>query len=268
MTPEGDAAARLLAESRNSVHDLVRDEMQALMGNSRLSASDRQRLQTHFDAIRDTEVGMGNMGNELVCSAEGLELDALEALASYKYNTSGEFLENIVRLHMSLVAMAFACNYNRTATLQWGDGLDHTVYQVASNAELQWPFSYLSHGVQSDGSRGDNETAFQAHAEIDALRLKTLAAGLDHFEARGLADHSFVLWVNWGADNSHSFKNVPHIIYGNGGGYLKQGGYVDAGNVANNQILNALISAAIQDTGSTVEDFGAGTPGQLAVVLA
>jgi hypothetical protein len=74
--------------------------------------------------------------------------------------------------------------------------------------------------------------------------------------------------MNYGADYSHSFKNVPHIVYGSGGKYLKQGSYVDAGNVVNNQLLNALISAAIQDTGTTMEDFGEGTPGQLAVVRA
>jgi len=269
-TPEGEAAARLLAESRNSVHDLVREELTALMGNRRLSATDKQRLQQHFDAIRDAEVEMGGMGNEHQerCSAEGLELDKLEALATFKYDKNGQ-VEEIVRLHMSLVALAFACNYNRTATIQWGDGLDKTYYQVPSNLDRQWPFSFISHRTQSDGSVGDDPVAAQAHAEIDVLRMQTLAAGLDHFEARGLADHSFVLWCNVFSDGpSHSYRNVPHLIYGNGGGVLKQGAYVDAGNVKNNQMLNTLISAAILDTGTTVEDFGEGTPGQVTAVLA
>ena len=267
MSPDAEAGARLLAESRNSVHDLVREEMKALMGNSRMSAADKQRLQGHFDAIRDMEVSMGGMGNEPVCTTKGLELDAIKALENYKYNANGQ-IEDIVRLHMSLVAMAFACNYNRTATLQWGDGLDHTRYQVPSNIDRQWAFSYVAHGVQSDGSRGNDPVAAQAYAEVDALRMRTLASGLDHFEARGLADQCFVLWTNFGADYSHSFRNVPHIIYGSGGKYLKQGSFVDAGNVNNNQLLNTLISAAIQDTGTTMENFGEGTPGQLAVVRA
>lgn len=267
MTSEGEAAARLLAESRKSVHDLVREEMKALMGNARLSMADKQRLQTHFDAIRDTEVAMGGMGNVPACSTRGLEVDAIKALEDYKYDANGQ-IEDVVRLHMSLVAMAFACNYNRTATLQWGDGVDHTRYQVPSNVDRQWAFSYVAHGIQSDGQRGNDPIAAQAYAEVDALRMRTLAAGLDHFEARGLADQCFVLWVNAGADSSHSFRNVPHIVYGSGGKYLKQGSYVDAGNVANNQMLNTLISAAIQDTGSTMEDFGEGTPGQLAAVRA
>ena len=61
---------------------------------------------------------------------------------------------------------------------------------------------------------------------------------------------------------------MPHIIWGDGGGYLKQGAYVDAGSVTNNRVLNSLISAAIQDTGETMETFGSGTGGQLDVALA
>jgi hypothetical protein len=111
--------------------------------------------------------------------------------------------------------------------------------------------------------------AAQAHAEIDVVRMQTLAAGLDHFKARGLQDQSFVLWTNAIADcPSDSFKNVPNIIWGDGGGYLKQGAYVDAGNTSNSPLLNTLISAAIQDTGETMENFGVGPAGQLAAVLA
>jgi hypothetical protein len=269
-TPEGQAAARLLAESRNSIHDLVRDELTGLMRNTRLGSADKQRLQQHFDAIRDVEVKMDGMGDDLVrrCSADGLELDKIQALETLKPDPNGQ-IEEIVRLHMSLVALAFACNYNRTATLQWGDGVDKTRYQVPSNADLQWPFSFISHRAQSDGQVGNDPVAAQAHAQIDVVRMKTLAAGLDHFEARGLADQSFVLWQNVFSDGpSHSYRNVPHIIFGSGGGYLKQGEYVDAGGVGSNRMLNTLITAATRETGSPVEDFGEGTPGQLDPVRA
>ena len=128
------------------------------------------------------------------------------------------------------MALAFACNYNRVATLQWGDGTDGTKYSVPSNASLGWPFHHLSHRVDSDGATGMNPTAEQAHAEIDVLRMQTLLHGLDAFKARGLQDKSVIMWTNHIADGpSHSARNVPHIIWGNGGGYLKQGQYVDAG---------------------------------------
>jgi len=268
--PGAVEAQRLLLESRKSIHDLVRDDLRSLMGNARMSSADRQRLQQHFDSIRDMEVTMDGMGDEMVrgCAWGGVEVSKLEALKKFAFNQNG-MIEDIARLQMSLVALAFACNYNRTATLQWGDGTDGTIYPVPSNESLQWKLQYICHRAPSDSSTGDNPLAAQAHAEIDVLRMQTLAAGLDHFKARDLQDKSFVLWTNALADcPSHSFKNVPNIIWGDGGGHLKQGAYVDAGDTTNSPLLNALITAAIQDTGETMETFGAGPAGQLPAVLA
>ena len=73
--------------------------------------------------------------------------------------------------------------------------------------------------------------------------MQTLLHGLDAFKARGLQDKAMVMWTNHVADGpSHSMRNVPHIIWGNGGGYLKQGQYIDAGNVTNNKLFNTIIT--------------------------
>ena len=147
--------------------------------------------------------------------------DHARGAETWKYNAHRT--DEMVRLHMSLVAMAFACNHRRAASLQWGDPYDFTVYDVPSNNDRQWKFNFISHRVQSDsaiGSDASDPLAAQAHAEIDVVRMQTLAAGLDHFKARGLADQCFVMWTNNYAEGpSHSFVNVPHIIWGSGGGF-------------------------------------------------
>jgi uncharacterized protein DUF1552 len=268
-TPAGEKAAKLLLESRKSIHDLVREDLSALIKSPRLSSADRERLQLHFDSVRDVEIAMGGMGNTAVerCSNEGLAIDQLQAMEDFVYDRF-ESTEKVGKLHMSLVALAFACNYRRSASLQWGDPTDHTIYRVPSN-EREWNLTYIQHRAQSDSAVGSDPLAAQAHAEIDALRMQSFAAGLDHFDARGLRDQCAVLWTNSYSDGRlHSFANVPHIIWGNAGGYLKQGQHVDAGDVGNNRLLNTLISAAIQDTGTTVEDFGQGPGGQLDVMRA
>jgi hypothetical protein len=260
-------AAELLA-SRKSVNDLVRDELKSLQGLSALSADDQQRLQQHFDAIRDTEVTLGQMGQ--ACSKNGLAVSELEALQGGLAFKSDGMIEDVAKLHLELVALAFACNFNRVATLQHGDGTDSTKYAVPSNAQLGWTFHHLSHRIQSDSATGTNPTAEMAHAEIDVLRMTTLLHGLDHFKARGLFDKSFIMWTNQIADGpSHSFRSVPHIIAGDGGGYLKQGAFVDAGNVTNNLLFNALIAAAVRDKTPWTGNFGNGNgEGELAEVLA
>jgi hypothetical protein len=263
-----DPAAAALLSSKKSVNDLVRNELKALMANTALSSADKQRLQLHFDTIRDAEVTMGTIAAS--CSKDGLDTAKLDSWKSgFSFKADG-MIEDVVKLHLQLVAVAFACNYNRVATLQWGDGTDGTKYSVPSNASLNWPFHHLSHRVDSDSATGSNPTAEAAHAEVDALRMKTLLAGLDAFKARGLADKSIIMWTNHVAEGpSHSFKNVPHIIWGNGGGYLKQGQFIDAAGVTNNKLLNTVITAAVRDKSTEVVNFGKATgTGELAAMKA
>ena len=260
-TPSGttttDPVATQLAANRKSVNDLVRAELNSLMNNPVLSADDKMRLDQHFQSIRDVEVQMGNMG--LMCSTTGIDTTTLN---SYKSNFTWQqngMIESIALLNMQLVALAFACNYNRVATMQWGDGTDGTKYNVPSNSR-GWTFHQISHRVMSDSAVGNDPTAKMAHHEIDNLRMMTLSKGFDAFNSRGLASSATVLCTFHISDGpSHSGKNVPHIIWGNGGGFLKTGQYIDGGNVTNNKMHNTLITAAIRDKSSATVNFGMGT---------
>jgi hypothetical protein len=264
-----DPVAAELAATRRSVNDLVRAELSSLMGNAALSSADKLRLKQHFDCIRDVEVTMGTMG--AACTKAGLSTSQLDALKSGIAFKPNGMIEDVVKLHMEVVALAFACNYNRVASLQWGDGTDSTKYTVPSNASLGWTFHQLSHRIQSDGAVGNDPTAEAAHAEVDRLRMQTLLYGLDQFKARGLQDKAMVVWLTHISDGpSHSARNVPHIIWGNGGGYLKLGQYIDAGSsITNNKLFNTLITAAIRDKSSTAVNFGMGTgTGEIAAMKA
>jgi hypothetical protein len=273
LSPPPDTAATTalateIFNSRKSVNDLVRAQLTSLINNPALSAADRQRLQQHFDAIRDVEVKLTAMAS--TCTQNGLAMDQINALQSGLVFTTDGMIEDIAKLHLELVALAFACNFNRVATLQHGDGTDQTRYSVPSNASLGWPFHHISHRVPSDSTVGSNPTAEQAHHEIDVVRLKTLLHGLEQFSARGLLDKSFIMWTSHIAEGpSHSFKNVPHIIAGSAGGYLKQGLFADAGGVTNNKLFNTLIAAAIRDKSTWTQDFGIGVgTGPLTAVMA
>lgn len=122
--------------------------------------------------------------------------------------------------------------------------------------------------MQNDAFTVRHPLVEAAHVQVDRVRMATLAAGLDHFAARGLENQCFVMWTNhYGEALLHSFVNVPHIVWGSGGGYLRQGADIDAGNTGNNQLLNTLITAATQDTGIPMNDFGEGTPGPINAIL-
>jgi len=272
----GTPMASELVQRRKSVNDLVRDELKSLIGSAKVSADDRQRLQQHFDSIRDVENAMGGMGmmnptNPVAsagCTMDGIDKTTLDGFSKYKYvpkamDPGGA--EQVALLHMQLVALAFACNYNRVGSLQWGDGTDSTVYDVPSNASLGWGLHYISHRTASNAALGTNSTAEAAHAEIDVVRMKTFAAGLNHFRDRGLVNNCIVMWNNHVAEGNHTMKNVPHIIWGNGGGHLKTGQYVDGGGANHATIFNVLISAA---TGTPTTSFGASGGKELTAIKA
>ena len=187
-----------------------------------------------------------------------IDVAAMEALNSGQAFRQNGKLEEVTRLHMDLVAFAFACNLNRVATLQSGDGTEGNVYDVPSNAGLRWRFHHLSHRVQSDGASGNNPTARQAHIEIDRLRMETFKHLLDRMasystNAGTLLDNSFAYWTNHVAEGpTHSFNNVPVIIAGSAGGYLKQGVFLNAQST-NDRVLNTVVAA----TGASGGDFGA-----------
>ncbi len=267
-----------LAARRNSVNDYVRDQLNAIKAKSVLSQADRDRLDLHFELIRDIEVTMDDMGMTgsdipLVgggplqgCTTDGLNAGDFDAFSDGRSHNANGRQEEVALLQMSLTAFAFACNLNRTATLQVGDGTDGTVYDVPNNAR-GWRFHHISHRIQSDGDVGNDQMALEAHKEIDALRMQTFRAGLDKFAeyttASGtLFDSSVILWTNHIADGpSHSGNNVPHIFVGSAGGALKQGETIQMGNggfgggVANANVLNTIKQAVGAPTnGSTVSE--------------
>jgi hypothetical protein len=252
--------ADLLALRRNSVNDLIREELNSIKGNSALSQADRDRLDQHFTAIRDMENNMMQMGLE--CTADGLDVQAIQAMNSGQAFKANDNFEQVSLLQMQLVAFAFACNATRVATLQVGDGTDGTRYTI-DGTKLE-RFHWVSHRIQGDGTTGAAIAgAVDQHYKIDRLRMGTFKAALDtwasYSTANGpLLDNAFMMWTSHvAAGKSHGFRNVPIIIAGSPGGYLKQGAYVSAGNVGNNRLFNTLANAVgCKTNGGAFDGFG------------
>jgi hypothetical protein len=238
-----------LADRRRSVNDLLRGQMQRLLGRSDLSVADRQRLELHFDSIRDFET--------LSCSLSENEEQQMASLAGQ--GTLDDNRLTVAQLHCDLVAIAFSCDHVRAATLQIGDGNDATQYMIGGNRAPS--FHQISHRIYSDGSYGDPIVgAIDLHHQIDRMHLQVYRHLLDRLAEHGILDQSIAVHTNdLGAGVSHTYRNVPFIIAGRGDGLLKQGQYVDlGGDVTHNQLLSTLISACgiRKGNGDLVDDFG------------
>lgn len=273
--PTGPSVADEMLVRRHSVNDVVMDDFAGLLAKA--NAEDKRRLDNHLTGIRQFEQSLmvvGENANEVnegspetavnYCADDGYDKTGLDAFKNgVQFNTNGHMIEDLVKLHGEMVALAFACNLNRTATLQWGDGTDGTIYKTTATGAYN-TFHKISHRTNSDATAGNDKWAEDAHAEIDVIRMGTLAHVIGAFKARGLFDHSFIYWTNSIADGpSHGFNPSPVIIAGNAGGFFQQGAYVDVGTKNNSLILASAITAA----GAPTENFGAGG-GQLVEIHA
>ena len=252
---ESPEVLQQIATRRKSVNDLVRTEMQELLANPDLSATDRQRLDMHFQAIRDLEVGMA-------CTLPEDRIQGMQEIA-----TVFEANDNRIKVAdfmCELTALAFACDATRTGTLQIGTGNDGTRYYV--DGTLQNTFHRISHRIDSDGSEGTPiPNADLLHHGIDKIFAGVFKRFLDRMAAYPgpsggtLLDDSVVLWTNDLSNGPpHSYSNVPQVLAGGAAGYLNTGQYIDAGNVTHNKLFNTIINAVgiRNEDGSLYDSFG------------
>lgn len=256
-----------LAAQRASVNDLVRAQMQSLLGRKDLSQADRSRLDLHFQSIRDLEVN-------LTCSLPMDDVTQMEMMSAVCRENDN--IPIVTRMQMDILALAMACGVSRAATMQIGDGNDSTEYTI--DGLRQKSYHKISHRIDSDGDMGPPiDNADVLHHKIDRIHgahVKYLCDKLSAYTfANGsLLDYGVVVWLNDLANKWHSYDNVPHVLIGSANGYLKTGQYVDAGSVNNNKLLNTLATAVgcTDGKGGPLTTFGDPSlePGLLNAIIA
>jgi hypothetical protein len=249
------AVLQKIAARRLSVNDLVRTELKELLARTDLSKADRDRLDLHFTSIRDMEIDM--------TKAVGPPPDTAGMQAVNGSHTTDANMEKVVNFQLDLIAFAFASDRARTATLQVGGCNDHTKYMI--NGVQAPPFHYISHRVMSDGGSGDAiANAVELHHQIDRIHARYFKHLLDKLAAYTLPtggtllDSSVNLWVNSVSDGPpHSGNNVPHVLAGGAGGFLKTGLHLKTTGYTS-KVLSTIASAAgvRKPTGDLIDNFG------------
>jgi hypothetical protein len=260
MTPIDAGGADAQALRKKSINDLIRAEMSALLAHPRLSANDKNRLEQHRAAIRDTETA-------LTCT---LPADLLATLSKTTTQTaeSDDAVVPTLALHARVMALAVACGRTRAATLQVGNGNDQTQYTI--NGEKYERYHHISHRIQSDSATGTPiANADLKHHAIDKMfagMFRTLVKTLDDYKTASgtLLDEGVAIWLNDLSNGPpHSTQNMPYVCAGSCGGRLVQGQYVDASPgsgryTSHNQFLNTIAAAVGVKSGggAPLDDFG------------
>lgn len=246
---EGEAAEELAARGR-SVNDLVRGQLQGLLNRKDLSKRDRERLDLHLSSIRDFESG-------LACYLSDAEEATIEGYGELFESNDGDDIWRIARAHMDIAALSVACGMTRSVAIQIGNGNDGSSrYRDPDTGEQMENYHYISHRRFDHGSEGEIiANSDLMHHKVDVQFGQAFKYLLDRLSSYEFGDQTLLdfgtsVWLNdLGNGPGHSARNVPYVIAGSAGGYLRQGQYIelDGGegdSVNHARVLNTLATAA------------------------
>lgn len=220
--------AQALAE-RRSVLDFLKGDIGRLQ--SRMTASDKSRLDAHLGGLRNLEQQLSAVTNQ--CTPLTMP-DKFDPGAMENYPTAG-------RLQSDLMLLAHSCDMTRISTFMWANADSWQYYPwIGINEEHH----ELSHAGDDDQVSNDKLIQINAwHAEQVAYLLDKLAATND-VDGGSLLDNTILLWGNeLGAGNTHTYKNIPWLLAGGTAGYFKMGRYLQFKDQPHNNLLVSLCNA-------------------------
>jgi hypothetical protein len=217
---------------RKSALDYGMDEVTRL--SARLSASDKERLQSYQDSLRDIE---RRLTEPMVTTA-----DCTQPMIGNKVDVAAEAnYPAIGKLQMDLAVAAMQCGVTRVVSLQWGNSNDQCRYPWLSNiGAIGHDLAHNNGNCDPSGSK--KTTVFNWYAQQFAYLLGKLK-GIQEGDGTML-DNTVVLWVSeFGESNGHSPDNLLWVLGGNAGGYFKQGQVLDCGGKSTNDLHTSLQNA-------------------------
>ncbi len=266
---DDEAAARLLLK-RQSVIDFVREELDELRRID-LSKSDRDKLDRHFALIRDAETGMSNDPNVIACALDSATEAELEAIASSTVESNDNF-PAMARHFVKLTALALACQYTRSAVLQWGAAVAGSPMYRWDGIQHNYRHHPISHGTTEDNGGGEISGYKDMLYQIDRwnmaefVKLLELLDGYTEADGKTLLDNTVALYTNeFSHGQGHTTGDLPIVIAG-GAGYFKQGESVllngssaDIGGVSGaNGFSHRLLCTVLNAVGVTTGDWNGG----------
>jgi hypothetical protein len=245
-TPVIDPAWRL----RRSVLDGVLDDASKLRG--RLGANDRLRLDGHMEQVRALERRLTRLETDPPTYASCARPD--EPAASYPSDPSA--YRAISEAHANVLAMAFACDFTRVASMWWSDpvrralyaGIDVEHHDATHNEADPQPM------VDAIVTQIMEQYAYLVRA-FDAVQegpdpTTTL---LDHAVVLGTSDVSL--------GKTHSLEDMPIVYAGSAGDRLLTGVHHRSSRENASKLMLSLIRAVGVDAPSFGSGDGEATQG-------
>lgn len=265
VDPAVAAAAASELELRKSVLDVVRTSANSLLG--RVGSADKQRLQEHFDQVRDLEARVNAISPEnatALCKA----INDPGADPSVGGDYSDE--EKRSRIFIDLMTMALICDMTRVGTLMLTNWQTRMSGRVV--ASVNCDIHNIGHNeLRGGGNNGTNQTENMAKAQAWATKQwASFVANLrDTADGAGgkLLDHTVTTLMFEGGHGpgdgkqhaSHSSDNMICAVAGRAGG-MKRGVHLKVNNEHPAKVLISMMKA-VGYTSDTLNEVTGELPG-------
>jgi hypothetical protein len=263
--PTGPSAETIRLLRRQSVLDVVRGDITQL--ERAFNGIEREKLQLHLASIRELETRIGqnlSIANGTTTTPvpggnnTGAPAPSFIVPVSCDRPNLAAGQQPIVNssLHLQLATTAFACDITRVAHVEFGH---HQSCPVdVPGAQGDWHNDFMHASQNRDPLIATEQ--FVSQQVVDTIaRLKATSAP----DGSGtLYDQTYILWAREMGDAVfHAGDNMPFVVAGRAGGYLRAGGtYIQGGGTMH---LSLLMTAAEAMGARDLSRFGAPLGGSI-----
>jgi hypothetical protein len=211
-----DAQAAKRRAEKKSVLDAVLGDVNSL--NTKLSTSDKDKLDEYATALRQLEASLDNMGTGMACTKPP-QPAASPPLNQERGITPSTVVQTHTPLFVELMALAFTCDITRSITFMLGNGTSNNDFQFLIGSST--PHHGTSHHSGDAGQLAKLTKIDTWEIQQVANLLTKLDAAKDADGKSVLDNTTFYLSSDIADGNSHNHWDMPVLVAGGAGGKLK-----------------------------------------------
>ena len=242
-----------VARTDASVLDAVLEEAGDLQ--SRISRSDRRRLEDYLESVREVERRIETAGKSQRLQGWRPTLDRPDT--PRPADGIPQDIDEHMRLMCDILILAFRTDTTRVCTLKLNN--DHSSLRFPNLTSTLTPtqgIDYMIHHLLSHTDNGDWLKVNQFFTE----QLAYIAARLDEVQEgeRTLLDNSMILYMSSMMTGNHDNDQLPVVMLGSGGGQIRTGRVVDYRDKPNRKMCSLYLSL-LDKLGVRLDSFGDST---------
>jgi|CXWL01.1.fsa_nt_gi hypothetical protein len=215
-----------LRRKRASILDTVQEQIKGL--TQKVEPRERLKLDAHLTLIRELE-------KRVTALPPGTDACRPPEPAPVNWNSESAMPET-TKLQMDLLALAFACDVTRVATISFSDAKNH----------MSLPFIGINSDVHNISHLGDNDPNRIQLAQRDTWQAQQLAYLLEKLSTSVIGEPTLLSQslVFWGSElskgNTHAHDDMPFVLFGGGAGF-RMGRYLRFSGLPHNNLLLSML---------------------------